>query len=61
MKSPKQQKKAGKIKKKVTYEQRREKSRMMRIIKDWVEAQMAEYFLESQMVQFDEIFLPLHA
>lgn len=50
----KQQKKAGKIKIKITYKQAEKVA--WRIIKDWVEVQMA--ILESQMVQFDEIFLP---
>lgn len=50
----KQQKKAEKIKIKVIYEQAEKVA--WRIIKDWAEAQMA--ILESQMVQFDEIFLP---
>lgn len=50
----KQQKKAGKIKTNPDYAQAERVA--WRIIKDWVEAQMA--ILESQMVQFDEIFLP---
>jgi hypothetical protein len=50
----KQQKKAGKIKTNPDYAQAERVA--WRIIKDWVEAQMA--ILESQMVQFEEIFLP---
>lgn len=50
----KQQKKAGKIKTNPDYAQAERVA--WRIVKDWVEAQMA--ILESQMVQFEEIFLP---
>ena len=50
----KQQKKAGKIKINPDYAQAERVA--WRIIKDWVEAQMA--ILETQMVQFEEIFLP---
>lgn len=50
----KQQKKAGKIKTNPDYAQAERVA--WRIIKDWVESQMA--ILESQMVQFEEIFLP---
>ena len=50
----KQQKKAGKIKTNPDYEQAERVG--WRIIKDWVEAQMA--ILETQMVQLEEIFLP---
>lgn len=50
----KQQKRSGKIKIKPDYEQAERVA--WRIIKDWVEAQMA--ILESQMVVFEEIFLP---
>jgi len=50
----KQQKSSGKIKTNPDYEQAERVA--WRIIKDWVEAQMA--ILETQMVQFDEIFLP---
>lgn len=50
----KQQKKAGKIKTNPDYAQAERVG--WRIIKDWVEAQMA--ILETQMVQFEEIFLP---
>ena len=50
----KQQKKAGKIKIQIDYAQAERVA--WRIIKNWVESQMA--ILESQMVQFEEIFLP---
>lgn len=50
----KQQKKAGKIKTNPDYAQAERVA--WRIVKDWVEAQMA--ILEAQMVQIDEIFLP---
>ena len=50
----KQQKKSGKIKNNPNYEQAERVG--WRIIKDWVEAQMA--MLETQMVQMDEIFMP---
>lgn len=50
----KQQKKAGKIKTNPDYAQAERVA--WRIIKDWVEAQMA--IIETQMVQFEEIFLP---
>jgi hypothetical protein len=50
----KQQKRSGKIKTNPDYAQAERVA--WRIIKDWVEAQMA--ILESQMVQFEEIFLP---
>jgi hypothetical protein len=50
----KQQKKAGKIKTNPDYAQAERVA--WRIVKDWVESQMA--ILESQMVQFEEIFLP---
>ena len=50
----KQQKKAGKIKTNPDYAQAERVG--WRIIKDWVEAQMA--ILETQMVQLEEIFLP---
>ena len=50
----KRQKQAGKIKIGIDYEQAERVA--WRIIKDWVEAQMA--ILESQMVQMEEIFLP---
>ena len=50
----KQQRKAGKIKTNPDYDQAERVA--WRIIKDWVEAQMA--ILESQMVVFEEIFLP---
>lgn len=50
----KQQKKAGKIRTNPDYAQSERVA--WRIIKDWVEAQMA--ILETQMVQFEEIFLP---
>ncbi len=50
----KQQKKAGKIKTNTDYDQSERVA--WRIVKDWVEAQMA--ILEAQMVQIDEIFLP---
>lgn len=50
----KQQKKAGKIKTNPDYDQAERVA--WRIVKDWVEAQMA--ILEAQMVQIDEIFLP---
>jgi hypothetical protein len=50
----KQQKKVGKIKTNPDYAQAERVA--WRIIKDWVESQMA--ILESQMVQFEEIFLP---
>ncbi|WP_298199566.1 hypothetical protein [Desulfosporosinus sp.] len=50
----KQQKKAKKIKTNPDYEQAERVG--WRIIKDWVEAQMA--ILETDMVKFDEIFLP---
>lgn len=50
----KQQKKAGKIKANCNYEQAERVG--WRIIKDWIEAQMA--MLETQMVQMDEIFMP---
>jgi hypothetical protein len=50
----KQQKKAGKIKINADYDQAERVA--WRIIKDWVEAQMA--ILESQMVQFEEVFFP---
>jgi hypothetical protein len=49
-----QQKKAGKIKTNPDYEQAERTA--WRIIKDWVDAQMA--ILEYKMVQFEEIFLP---
>ncbi len=49
-----QQKKAKKIKTNPDYEQAERVG--WRIIKDWVEAQMA--ILETDMVKFDEIFLP---
>jgi hypothetical protein len=50
----KQQKKLGKIKTNPDYAQAERVA--WRIIKDWIEAQMA--ILETQMVQFEEIFLP---
>lgn len=50
----KQQKKAKKIKTNPDYEQAERVA--WRIIKDWVESQIA--ILESQMVVFEEIFLP---
>lgn len=50
----KQQKKAGKIKTNPDYSQSERVA--WRIIKDWIESQMA--ILESQMVQFEEVFLP---
>ncbi|HBK53250.1 MAG TPA: hypothetical protein DDZ44_04865 [Syntrophomonas wolfei] len=50
----KQQKKVGKIKTNPDYAQAERVA--WRIIKDWIEAQMA--ILESQMVQFEEVFLP---
>lgn len=50
----KQQKQSGKIKTNPDYEQAERVA--WRIIKNWVIAQMA--ILETQMVQFDEIFLP---
>lgn len=50
----KQQKSSGKIKTNPNYEQA--EGVAWHIIKVWVEAQMA--ILETQMVQFDEIFLP---
>lgn len=50
----KQQKKAGKIKTNPDYAQAEQVA--WRIVKDWIEAQMA--ILESQMVQFEEVFLP---
>lgn len=50
----KQQKKDGKIKTNPTYEQAERVA--WRIIKDWIEAQMA--ILESKQVVFEEIFLP---
>ena len=50
----KRQKQAGKIKIGIDYEQAERVA--WRIIKDWVDAQMA--ILESQMVQMEEIFLP---
>lgn len=50
----KQQKKAGKIKTNPDYDQAERTA--WRIVKDWIDAQMA--ILEYQMVQFDEIFLP---
>lgn len=50
----KQQKKSGKIKVNPDYAQAERVA--WRIIKNWVEAQMA--ILESQMVQIEEIFLP---
>jgi hypothetical protein len=50
----KQQKKAGKIKTNPDYVQAERVA--WRIIKDWVEAQMA--ILETRMVQFEEVFLP---
>jgi len=50
----KQQKQSGKIKTNPDYEQAERVA--WRIIKNWVDAQMA--ILETQMVQFDEIFLP---
>lgn len=50
----KQQKKSGKIKINPDYAQAERVA--WRIIKDWLEAQMA--ILESQMVQIEEIFLP---
>lgn len=50
----KQQKKAGKIKTNLDYAQAERVA--WRILKDWVEAQMA--ILETQMVQFEEVFLP---
>lgn len=50
----KKQKQAGKIKIPIDYAQAERVA--WRIIKDWIEAQMA--ILESQMVEFEEIFLP---
>ncbi|WP_018306314.1 hypothetical protein [Desulfitobacterium hafniense] len=50
----KQQKRAGKIKTNPDYAQAERVA--WRIIKDWVEAQMA--IIETQMVQFEEVFLP---
>lgn len=50
----KQQKRAGKIKTNPDYAQAERVA--WRIIKDWVESQMA--ILETQMVQFEEVFLP---
>jgi hypothetical protein len=50
----KRQKKVGKIKTNPDYNQAERVA--WRIIKDWLEAQMA--ILETQMVQIDEIFLP---
>jgi len=49
----KQQKKAGKIKTNPDYEQAERVA--WRIIKDWVEAQMA--ILETKMVTFEQVFL----
>ncbi|PHV69168.1 hypothetical protein CS063_17365 [Sporanaerobium hydrogeniformans] len=50
----KQQKKQGKIKINIDYAQAERVA--WRIVKDWIEAQVA--ILESQMVSMDEIFLP---
>jgi hypothetical protein len=50
----KHQKKAGKIKTNPDYNQAERVA--WRIVKDWIQAQMA--ILEAQMVQLDEIFLP---
>lgn len=50
----KRQKSAGKIKIRIDYDQAERVA--WRILKDWVEAQMA--ILESEMVEFEEIFLP---
>lgn len=50
----KEQRRAGLIKTNVDYAQAERVG--WRIIKDWIEAQMA--ILETQMVKFDEVFLP---
>jgi hypothetical protein len=50
----KQQRKSGKIKTNPDYDQAQRVA--WRIIKDWIDAQMA--ILESQMVKIEEIFLP---